>query len=74
MSPDSGNPPRSAATLFSGVVEKNNLLIVTGDATRFASIDGATRRLYAARKVQRDLGRDHPQRCRKSWAMQNSIC
>jgi hypothetical protein len=24
MSPDSGNPPRAAATLFSGVVEKNN--------------------------------------------------
>ncbi|HME20250.1 MAG TPA: hypothetical protein VKI44_02605 [Acetobacteraceae bacterium] len=61
MSPDSGNPPRAAATLFSGVVEKNNLLIVTGDATRFASIDGAARRLYAACKVQRDLGRDHPQ-------------
>ncbi len=61
MSPDSGNPPRAAATLFSGIVEKNNLLIVTGDATRFASMDGAARRLYAARKVQRDLGRDHPQ-------------
>ncbi len=61
LSPDSGNPPNAATTLFSGVVEKNNLLIVTGDATRFASMDGAARRLYAARKVQKDLGRDHPQ-------------
>lgn len=61
MSPDSGSPPNAAATLFSGVVEKNNLLIVTGDVTRFASMDGAARRLYAARKVLKDLGRDHPQ-------------
>jgi hypothetical protein len=61
MSPDSGSAPKAAATLFSGIVEKNNLLIVTGDETRFASMDGAARRLYAARKVSRDLGRDHPQ-------------
>ena len=61
MSPDSGSPPKAAATLFAGVVEKNNLLIVTGDATRFASMDGAARRLYAARKVQKDLGSSHPQ-------------
>ncbi|MCW5702705.1 MAG: ATP-binding protein [Bradyrhizobium sp.] len=61
MSPDSGSPPKAAATLFSGIVEKNNLLIVTGDETRFASMDSAARRLYAARKVWRELGRDHPQ-------------
>lgn len=61
MSPDSGSPPKAAMTLFSGVVEKNNLLIVTGDETRFASMDAAARRLYAAHKVARELGRDHPQ-------------
>lgn len=61
MSPDSGSPPKAAATLFSGIVEKNNVLVVTGDETRFASMDGAARRLYAAHKVSRDLGRDHPQ-------------
>lgn len=61
MAPDSGSPPKAAATLFSGVVEKNNLLIVTGDETRFASMDSAARRLYAAHKVSRDLGREHPQ-------------
>ena len=61
MSPDSANPPRAAESLFAGTVEKNNFLIVTGDPTRFASIDGAARRLYAARKVAGVLGRGHPQ-------------
>ena len=61
VGPDSENPPRAVATLFAGAVEKNNLLVVTGDATRFASIDAAARRLYAAQKVLKDLGREHPQ-------------
>lgn len=61
VGPDSANPPHAVATLFSGTVEKNNLLVVTGDATRFASVDSAARRLYAAQKVLNDLGRQHPQ-------------
>ena len=61
VGPDTANPPRAVATLFAGAVEKNNLLVVTGDATRFASIDAAARRLYAAQKVLKDLGREHPQ-------------
>ncbi len=61
VGPDSANPPHAVATLFSGTVEKNNLLVVTGDATRFASVNSAARRLYAAQKVLNDLGRRHPQ-------------
>ena len=60
INPDSKLPPGTAEKLFSGLLQKNNFLVVTGSPTHFASLDGAMRHLYAAEKVLRDLRHDDP--------------
>lgn len=62
VSPDSKLPPELAEKLFSGLLQKNNFLVVTGSPTHFASLDGAMRRLYAAEKVLRELRTEDPLR------------
>lgn len=62
INPDSKMPPEMAEKLFSGFVQKNNFLVVTGGATHFASLEQAMRRLYAAEKVLRELRADDPLR------------
>ncbi|MDT8292055.1 anti-phage-associated DUF499 domain-containing protein [Roseomonas mucosa] len=62
INPDTKTPPELAEKLFSGLVQKNNFLIVTGSPTYFLNLDGAMRRLYAATKVLKDLRADDPLR------------
>lgn len=62
VSPDSKLPPETAEKLFSGLIQKNNFVVVTGSPTHFASLDGAMRRLYATEKVLRELRPDDPLR------------
>lgn len=62
INPDNKMPPGTAEKLFSGMLQKNNFLVVTGSPTHFASLDGVMRRLYAAEKVLRDLRVDDPLR------------
>ena len=45
INPDSKLPPGTAEKLFSGLLQKNNFLVVTGSPTHFASLDGATERV-----------------------------
>lgn len=62
ISPDSKMPPEAAEKLFSGLVQKNNFLVVTGSPTHFASLDAVMRRLYAGEKVLREIRQDDPAR------------
>jgi hypothetical protein len=62
INPDSKLPPDTAEKLFSGLIQKNNFLVVTGSPTHFASLDGAMRRLYAAKKVLGEMRSDDPLR------------
>ncbi|MGD0109621.1 MAG: DUF499 domain-containing protein, partial [Rhodopila sp.] len=55
INPDNKMPPGTAEKLFSGLIQKNNFLVVTGSPTHFANLDGVMRRLYAAEKVLRDM-------------------
>ncbi len=62
LAPDSKKPPAEAVRFYENVVEKNNVLIVTGDRSGLADIEDYTRRIYAAVRVQDDLPADHPQK------------
>ncbi len=60
INPDTKTPPELAERLFSGLVQKNNFLIVTGSPTHFLNLEGAMRRLYASEKVLRELRAEDP--------------
>ena len=62
LAPDSQKPPAEAQRFYENVVEKNNVLIVTGDRSGLADIEDYTRRIYAAVRVQDELPADHPQK------------
>ena len=62
MSPDSVSGADTLATFFAGLTRKNNLLVLTGDKTRMASLEQSARQLYAVQKTDNQIPKGHPQR------------
>ena len=62
ISPDGKNPPGVVAKFFKGIINKNNVLILTGDKSSIASIEKAARHVYAVTKADTEIADAHPQR------------
>ncbi len=62
ISPDGKIPPGVVVNFFRGLVNKNNMLILTGDKTSIASVDKAARHVYAVTKADNEISASHPQR------------
>lgn len=62
ISPDGKNPPGVVAKFFKELVNKNNILVLTGDKSSIASIEKAARHVYAGIKTDNEIPNTHPQR------------
>lgn len=62
ISPDGKTPPGVVAKFFKEMVNKNNVLVLTGDKSSIASIEKAARHVYAVTKADNEILDSHPQR------------
>lgn len=62
ISPDGKTPPEAVARFFQSQVNKNNVLVLTGDRSSMADLDKAARHVYAVAKADAEIRADHPQR------------
>lgn len=62
ISPDGKNPPGVVANFFRNLINKNNILVLTGDKSSIASIEKAARHVYAVTKADNEIPTSHPQR------------
>jgi hypothetical protein len=62
IEPDGKIPPGVYARFFKDLVNKNNLLILTGDKSSIASVEKAARHVYAVSKADGEIPGSHPQR------------
>ncbi|MDQ0722525.1 hypothetical protein QF049_003786 [Paenibacillus sp. W4I10] len=62
ISPDGKNPPGVVSNFFKGLVNKNNILVLTGDKSSIASVEKAARHVYAVTKTDNEIPSSHPQR------------
>lgn len=62
ISPDGKNPPGFVANFFRSLINKNNILVLTGDKSSIASIEKAARHVYAVTKADNEIPTSHPQR------------
>lgn len=61
-SPDFAIPKDELDRFFEGLVQKNNILILTGQKSTFASLDKVARQVYASKKAENRIPKGHPQR------------
>jgi hypothetical protein len=62
ISPDGKTPPGVVAHFFKNLINKNNVLVLTGDKSSIASIEKAARHVYAVTKSDNEIAVSHPQR------------
>ena len=62
ISPDGKTPPEVIHRFFEQLVNKNNILVLTGDKTSIASVEKAARHVYAVSKANPEIPQSHPQR------------
>ena len=62
ISPDGKTPPGVVASFYRDLVNKNNLLVLTGDKSSIASVEKAARHVYAVTKTDNEIPASHPQR------------
>jgi hypothetical protein len=63
ISPDGKTPPGIINNFFKNeLVNKNNILVLTGDKSTIASIEKGARHVYAAAKADNEINKTHPQR------------
>ena len=62
ISPDGKIPPDVVEFFFKGLVNKNNILVLTGEKSSMASLDKAARHVYATMKADGEIKESHPQR------------
>ncbi|HOI91882.1 MAG TPA: DUF499 domain-containing protein [Candidatus Rifleibacterium sp.] len=62
ISPDGKTPPEVVKKFFASLINKNNLLVLTGDKSSIASLDKAARHVYAVAKADNEIVASHPQR------------
>ncbi|MBF0203844.1 MAG: DUF499 domain-containing protein [Desulfamplus sp.] len=62
ISPDGKTPPDVVRRFFEGLVNKNNILVLTGEKSSIASIEKAARHVYAVTKADSEIATSHPQK------------
>lgn len=62
ISPDGRTPPDVVSRFFSALINKNNILVLTGEKSSMASLDKAAQHVYAVMKVDDEISESHPQR------------
>ncbi len=62
ISPDGKTPPNVVAKFYQDLVNKNNVLVLTGDKSSLASVEKAARHVYAVAKADNEIAASHPQR------------
>lgn len=62
ISPDGKVPPAVVRRFFDELVNKNNVLVLTGEKSSMASLDKAARHVYAVAKADNEIGASHPHR------------
>lgn len=62
ISPDGKTPPDVVKRFFEGLVNKNNILVLTGEKSSIASLEKAARHVYAVTKIDSEITASHPQR------------
>jgi hypothetical protein len=62
ISPDGKIPPGVVANFFRYLINKNNMLVLTGDKSSIASVEKAARHVYAVTKADSEISPSHPQR------------
>ncbi|MFC1851357.1 anti-phage-associated DUF499 domain-containing protein [candidate division CSSED10-310 bacterium] len=62
ISPDGKTPPGIIVHFFKDLINKNNILVLTGDKSSIASIEKAARHVYAVMKADNEIADSHPQR------------
>jgi len=62
ISPDGKTPPGVVTNFYKGLINKNNILVLTGDKSSIASIEKAARHVYAVTKADSEIPASHPQR------------
>lgn len=62
VSPDGKTPPEVVKRFFDGLINKNNILVLTGEKTSIANLDKAARHVYAVAKTDSEINATHPQR------------
>jgi len=62
ISPDGKTPPGVVVNFYKDLVNKNNVLVLTGDKSSIASIEKAARHVYAVKKADNEIPASHPQR------------
>ncbi len=60
IDPDGKIPPRVMENFYQNLLEKNNILILTGERSTMGDVEKAARHLYAARKAEGEMGENHP--------------
>jgi hypothetical protein len=61
IDPATKMPPEQLGAFYAELPEKNNLLVLTGDKTQMASIEGAARKVYATLKAENKIPKSHAQ-------------
>lgn len=62
VNPDGKSTPGWVAKFFNEQINKNYVLVLTGDKTSMASVDKAARHVYAIKKADSEISTTHPQR------------
>lgn len=62
ISPDGKTPPEIVSRFFDGLINKNNVLVLTGEKSSMADLNKAAQHVYAVKKVDNEISESHPQR------------
>jgi hypothetical protein len=62
ISPDGTVPPEIVKQFFENLVNRNNLLVLTGEKSRMASLEKSARHVYAVTRADPEISPTHPQR------------
>ncbi len=62
IEPDGKVPPKVLKNFFENLVNKNNVLVLTGEKSSMASLHKAARHVYAVAKADKEIGASHPHR------------
>jgi hypothetical protein len=62
ISPDGKVPPAVVQNFYTNLLNKNNMLVLTGEKSSMANIEKAARHVYATLKADPEISPTHPQR------------
>jgi hypothetical protein len=62
ISPDGKVPPGVVSNFYRNLINKNNMLVLTGDKSSIANVEKAARHVYAVAKADSEISNSHPQR------------